>query len=79
MQEIPSKLERGGWKRWPSSGVTEAYSDTKLIYTAITAINKLAPATAAARLQQHGNQVPLAVSPLSAFFSYINKQMLRPR
>lgn len=29
VQEIPSKLEWGSWKRWPSSGVTEAYAETQ--------------------------------------------------
>lgn len=54
------------------------FKDTKLIYTGITAINKIAPVTVADKLHQHGSRVPLAVSLLSAFFPYINKQMLKP-
>lgn len=41
---------------------------TKLIYTAITAINKSAPLTVAAKLQQHKSQVLLAVSPHICLF-----------
>lgn len=44
------------------------FRGTKLIDTAITAINKSAPLTVAAKLQQHKSQVLSAVSPYICLF-----------
>jgi len=47
------------------------FRDTELIYTAITAINKLAPVTVAAKLQQHATWKSSAFSSKPPTFLFL--------